>query len=416
MYEFLEKRRFGFSIRSLLESLALGAFYLGVMFYFHPDDPCFVHDHTAITIFVIAVVTLFYGYGGGIPFILLLALFMKLYYHPFPTESFLIDLVFMLLFSEFHHFWTRTHREKEIKADYYEKKFNELATAFYALKVSHDQLERNYVIKPMSLRNAMAEILKKSDASESESFTAFLTLLEKNFNIHSGLVAWGETDGGFVTMAETEGVELDRQDPLLLQALQRQEPVYISEHIEKKSRYVAVLPAIVNGDVKGLICIAEMPFMSFNKDNLVSISVLFDYFALERLRNSTMLKCKLDFPYGTINFRYEIFRLETLVKEYGVNSTLVLLHCLDDAQRIVLDQTIRENLRSLEHFEILRTSKKGEVLAILFPFAGHSTVEGFLERIKEILQKKETELCAYTFFTMKEIPQVIKYLEGRNDA
>lgn len=176
MYEFLEKRRFGFSKRSLFESLIFGVIYIGVMLYFNPDDPCFAEEHTVITIFVIAVITLFYGYGGGIPFLLLIALFMKFYYHPFPTEAFLIDLVFVLLFAEFHHFWTRIHRQKEIKADYYENKFEELANAFYTLKISHDQLERNYVLKPMSLRNAMAEILKKESTSEAESFSSLLTL------------------------------------------------------------------------------------------------------------------------------------------------------------------------------------------------------------------------------------------------
>ena len=416
MYDFLEKRRFGFSIRSFVESLILALIYLGVMYFFNPDDPCFVKRYTVIIIFVIAVITLFYGYGGGIPFLLTLAVFMKFYYHPFPTEIFLIELVFMLLFAEFHHFWTRTHRQKEVKADYYEKKFEELTNAFYALKISHDQLERNYVVKPMSLRNAMAEIIKKSDASDAQSFESFLILLEKNFFLHKGLVAWSENGDRFMTMAATEGSSLDIADPLFQNALEKREPVYISELVEKKSLYIAVLPALVDDEVKGMICIEEMPFMSFNKDNLVSISVLFDYFVLQRLKKELIRSKKITFPYGSDRFRYEVYRLETLVKEYDVNSTMVLFPCRNDAQKIVLEQTIRENLRSLELFETLYVSDQTHVLAILFPFAGHSTVEGFLHRIENIIKKKDSKLCTHLFFTMKEVPQIVEYLKRVRNA
>lgn len=416
MYQFLERRRFGFSARSVTEALLFGALFLGAMLLFHPDDPCFTKDYTAVTLFVIAVITLFYGYGGGIPFILLLGIFMKFYYDTFPTNAFMTDLLFVLLFGEFHHFWNRIHRDKEIKADYFENKFNELSSAFYMLKISHDQLERHYVIKPMSLRNAMTEILKKAEESEHEGFDSLLTLLQKNYSVEYALISWIDKNGDYVVKAATEGSKLDVKDPLFEHAVDTREPVYVSEKIESKSRYIAAIPAVKDDEVYGVICIEKMAFLAFNKDNLVSLAALFDYFAFEKLKREKFSIVNLSFPYGSRDFRYEVYRLENLMKNYNINSSLVFLVCHDKTQRVVLTETIENSLRSLEIYEILRPPMQDEVIAILFPLAGQAIVKGTMKRLEGILAQKEVPLCPYLVFDMTELPEAVKYLKGEKDA
>ena len=104
------------------------------------------------------------------------------------------------------------------------------------------------------------------------------------------------------------------------------------------------------------------------------------------------------------------------MKNYNINSSLLFLVCHDKMQRVVLAETIENNLRSLEMYEFLKLSTQEEVIAILFPLAGQAVVKGTMKRVERILSQKDVPLCPYLVFDMTELSLAVEYLKGDQNA
>jgi len=405
----------GWSIRAFFETTLIAALFCILSHYFHTSDPCFVHTPLPIPLIVLAIVSLYYGYGGGLPFLVYMGLGMWVFYREFPLDLFLVDSVLMLLLCEFHAYWFRTLRSKSATEDYLRAKFDELSNTFYMLKISHDQLEKNYVVKPMSLRNAIAEIQAQYRENPQRSFEFFLTLLKNNFSVTSAIVVW-KKKGKFETVAGQEDMIFSMNDPLVEEAIDRKEPIFIPESTDLETDYIAVIPALVNDEVTGFLCIKEMPFMSFNKDNLVSLAILLDYFAFEVHRREVLLKSSFSFTYGSDRFRFELQRLETIEKQFGLSSAIIVFHCEEEIKRLVLEQEIEKNLRSLDIFEVIEKPSSERINILLFPFSDKAVVEGYVERLRSILQQKKIDICPHSVFTMKNLDLLQTYLTEDSHA
>ncbi|MDQ7066885.1 MAG: hypothetical protein Q9M40_02155 [Sulfurimonas sp.] len=93
---------------------------------------------------------------------------MWLLYPVFAYIEFLVALMMTLIFSEFHYYWGQKIKQAEIQANYRGAKLDELSKAFYTLKISHDQLEKNYVVKPMSIRNSIEYIINQKETIDAD--------------------------------------------------------------------------------------------------------------------------------------------------------------------------------------------------------------------------------------------------------
>ncbi len=404
------KLRIAVSKYALLETAFVIFGFILLGYWIEAKDPLLIEYEISYAIIVLAVITLFHGSSNGIFAIFLLAVSMKYFYTEFPIEIFLKLLVLTLVFGEFHHFWNRKISQNSSKNAYLNKKLDELSNAFYTLKISHDQLEKNYVFKPMSIRNSIRQ-LKEAYVRNQDYYKNFLLLLKKSFNVSDAEIRTVRKGKVYSIQDKHFKREVDSKDPMIQMALVKKTPIYVSsEEVENNSAYLAVVPVVSENKVLALLLIKDMPFMSFNKDNLISISIIISYF-LDELQKWKILGNEKKHALEDDTFYYELMRLEKIHKEFRVNSTVLVIRSSDKLLGHLILEKAEENLRSLDMISAHEYEDK-EVISILFPFADQASAQGFLTRLFKLLKLDEEEpAIEHSFFDISEL-QIFRAYSG----
>ncbi len=395
------------------ESLILTSLYLAAGYYLNPTDPCAIKSDIPVLTILLAIITLYHGLGPGVVSLLLVGVVMKTYYTDFEIDLFLSQFVLVLIFGEFHYYWHRVIGEQRYELKYLNRKFDEMVKAFYALKISHDQLEKMYVTKPMSLRNALETIRHEYAKKKHQSaYAKFLVLLHKSYAVESCVLAQlnGET---LDPLAATENVHADYDDPLVQKALEKKMPVYIADNPHTESAYIAVIPVLEEGRAQWLLMIEKMPFLAYNKDTLVTVAILLQYFFYQMQKSRTLESIQLP-SFLDETFAYELHRLTLLEKRFHVDSTLLVFKTQDPLLHHLLDQKVRGALRSLE-IPVSYSLHGVHYLAILFPLVDDSAVEGFVARMREILARENLEKLDYATFKLKQRKLYRRYMGIDNE-
>lgn len=156
--------------------------------------------------------------------------------------------------------------------------------------------------------------------------------------------------------------------------------------------------------------------MAFNKDNLISISIIIAYF-LEEIEKGGLIS---SLPYSALvddDFYFELQRLEKIYSEFEVNSTILIIKTPDELYAHRIDEFIQENLRSLD-MVTRHTMHDLKVIGMLFPFADQASAKGFLTRLFKLLKlDTEDEKIEFSLFDISEL-QIAKEYAGikSNDA
>lgn len=402
---------------SYLETFSFVLIYLSIGYMINPEDPCMLRHELSYLTIVLAIITLFHGMRNGLVGIMIIGVVMTLFYPVMPYQEFLKELVLVLIFGEFHYYWTRNIAKDTIKIDFLQTKLDELSKAFYTLKISHDQLEKNYVVKSMSLRSSMRSIKDDFwDKGVEESYRSFLMLLEKSFNIEKVFLC-SVSSGNKMNIIAKSGSDMhfNENDPMIQSALEKKMPIYLdAESKHEENSYLAVIPALSKDEVVGILIIERMFFISFDKDNLISISILLTYF-FDEVRKSEVLKNMGDeFSRFQENFRFEMHRLFDLDEIYKINSTVLVFRSRDEMTAHRLLEKSRENLRSLDVISDYRLDDI-HIIALLFPFANHASCSGFLNRILSLLQLEEDpKQLEYSIFDISQRHLIKAYVEPEN--
>lgn len=384
-------------------------------YMFDAADPLLIKYEITYIILVLAIITLFHGISNGLFALVLLSVFMKLYYDVFPIREFLHLLILVLVLGEFHYFWNRKIIQNTSKNAYLRIKLDELSNAFYTLKISHDQLEKNYVFKPMSLRNSI-RLIKDAYSKEEDYYTEFLTLLKKSFNVSDAQLCYSLKDKLYDVTDKMASRPIGLGDPMVEMAMAKQSPMYVSsQEVKNNSKYLAVIPAVSDDRVKGMLLIRKMPFLSFNKDTLITISVLVAYF-LDELEKWKAIKLERASS-SVLNdeFAFELKRLYKLFVDYEVESTVLVIKTDDELLSHLILEMIQKNLRSLDLLSSHR-SLDTYVLSVLFPFADDASAQGFFKRLLTLLKlQDEDERLEVSFFDISEIMIIQRYAEIEYD-
>ncbi|MBU1659406.1 hypothetical protein KKG72_10195 [bacterium] len=395
------------------ETLVIVTAYLFIGYMIDPNDICILGGQISYMLILLSIVTLFHGFESGMMTTGILAVAMWYFYPIFQYVDFMVALMMTLIFSEFNYYWNKRIKEAETDSEYRGLKLNELSKAFYTLKISHDQLEKNYVIKPMSLRNSLSIIKESSDNGE-DYYDSFLKLLDKAFNVNiATIVSKDAVDKEFNMIAKTVSIheETNYEDLLIKDVLQRRKPVYISDETNKKSKYIAVVPALKDKEVAGLLLIEKMPFMSFNKENLTSISILFEYFFNEMRKKTTLYAIEGLAVIQDDDFRYEYYRLDEMYALYGVDSISLVFKTDDELLANRLYVTSKKLIRSLDMVACIKHTNFSQI-ALLFPFADKSSAYGFLHRLLEKLKDVGEDDFEYMTFNLSKKNLFEKYLSA----
>jgi hypothetical protein len=348
-----------------------------------------------------------------------------------------------MIYGSFYYYWTRKIKNAEVEANYKAVKLNELSRAFYTLKISHDQLEKNYVIKPMSIRNSIEALLSDRETKRlnlkqktEKYYMKFLELLEKSYNIQQSLIIYKLNDQEehdedlsiknssvlFSTKSSIYNKKDLFKDYLIEKSLHRNISVYVSdengepsaEHREN-SKFIASLPVKIDDKAIALLVIENMPFMSFNRENLTSIAILLEYIVIEIRKNDLLrmhndLKLDMDKEY-----LFEYRRMSYIYNKYRTNSVNTVLRIQNALQAKRMYEKITMMLRSLD----LATFNEVEgvfYITILFPLHDKSAAIGFINRLRNTLNDEQDKDFKYMIFDMKETAlQNDYYFELRED-
>ena len=378
------KARSIFTKYAYIETFILVCVYLAVGYWLSPDDICLLNHSILPLAILLAVVTLFHGITSGLLAIVMIGIAMKFGYAQFDYRSFLGLLVLVLIFGEFHYYWNKVISRLEGEAAFNREKLQELGNAFYMLKISHDQIERSYIVKPMSIRNSISVIKKEfyDTGDRSDCYQNFIKMLKKTFSIEKAVLVEIENERTYKTLAISHDTEdFDPDDLLVKDAYEKQQPLYVSDfkyHVG--SRYLAAIPSVVHDRVVGMFIIEKMPFLSFNKDTLVSISILTDYIFIESKKVFILKNMNAYFPQFGENFRFETYRVHKIWEQSGVLSSLLVFRTSDDLTMHRVEEIMRKNLRTPEVLDRIEINGI-HILAVLFPFNDTAFIDGFMERI-----------------------------------
>ena len=421
------------------ETLILVLLYLGVGYLVDAQDICILHSQVSYMLILLSIITLFHGFENGLFALAILAVAIWLFYPIFEYQSFLVALMMTMIFSELHYFWTKKIKKAEIDANYRGLKLDELSKSFYALKISHDQLEKNYVVKPMSIRNSIDQILKEKatvdentelsiDERTKEYYKNFMILLEKSFSVSKSLVIYKHSEDTKIlsqknalqvcsSTCNVKKIEDIFDNYLVDKAISRKQSVFISDEMGapdlknmNDTNFVVAIPSISDGEVISVLAVETMPFMAFNRENLTSITILLEYLSLSVVKeNCLYLSNELDIIEDK-EFRNEYIRLKRLYDKYSVESTVLVLKFDNELQTLKVQEKVSRMLRSLEYTTTLKNNGYYYIVN-LFPLHDKSSAVGYINRLYNSLKNDKDKDFEHLSFNIKDSRVLNKYLK-----
>ncbi len=398
------------------ETTLLIILYLIIGYAINPDDICILNGQFSYILILLSVITLFHGFENGMLGVGFIAVAMWYFYPSFNYVQFLTTLMMVLILSEFHYYWTKRIREAETDAQYRDIKLNELSRAFYSLKISHDQLEKNYVTKPMSLRNSIMQI-KELEGDKKEKYGSFLRFLEKSFNINVGSIAYKNDEPSqeekFTIIARSDEAsnEIKMDDQLIQKSLDFKKPIFVSDDNIQQSKYIAVIPALQQDTIVGLLLVEKMPFMSFNRENLTSIAILVEYFFNEIRKEDVLIKDQRLKIISDKEYLYEYFRLYDLYKLNKIDSVTLVIKVDQELLALRMFETIKKLLRSLDMVTMIKHEERFYI-SILLPLAHKSVSAGFLNRLLNEMGDIDESQFEYITFGYDQIDLYDRYINN----
>jgi hypothetical protein len=413
----------------------IGLFFL-IGYLVSPQDICLLQQDVPYLIIILAIITLFHGFESGFIAMTMVAFVMWYFYAKFPYIDFLIHLLMVMIFSEFHYYWTKIIRELKLDDEYKASKLDELSKAFYSLKISHDQLEKNYVVKPMSIRSAVEEIFEQNktlhindtDERNEHYYQNFLTLLEKSFHLESGFIVYklhhynneflSEKNSAILYSSICETYEKNEifDDYLLNKAINYKQPIYISDElgnpdikINEDSKFLAAIPSVYNDKVIAVLIVEKMPFMSFNRENLTSIAILLEYMSISIFQNNLLSEANDMTIIQDKDFRYEFIRLRHIYTIYKVDSTIMALKLTNELQTVRVSEKVEHMLRSLDIVTTIK-EKSFYFIILLFPLNDKSAALGFMNRLLSTIENEKDKQFEYMTFSINNTKLLNKYL------
>jgi hypothetical protein len=345
-----------------------------------PTDPFFFTGRYDVFLIFMTIFTLFYGTVVGIIMLGISYMISLNFYVNIPYMEIMEYLIFVLIYGEFHYHWNRKINISNENNMYTRNRLRMLGNAFFLAKISHDQLEKTYIMKPMSLRGAIVSL---ADEEKNQRSILLLERLSHYYGIESAAYYRFEDEQAIkLTHIGDATIVYDKNHPMIDKMLTSLESIYVSDvETHERDDWLAVLPAFdYFNELKGVLIIKKMPFMMFNIDNILKIEVIINYFEQEENKHIDVdvpqiyRVCKDD-------FLFELMRLLKLKQTYGVESSLFAIHATKPASIGMLDHFLLNNLRVLDIFERIEINNEECYYVFLLPFENISGTLSFEKRI-----------------------------------
>ena len=307
--------------------------------------------------------------------------------------------------SEFHYYWQKRIKEAELEKEYLEEQVSTLRREMFILKLSHDQLELNYVLRPYSLRRILEELKERLLKMEDERFLLylFLKILYQSFNVY-GAVIFSYKHGELKPLISLGKGKPKTDDLLLRKAIEEESSVYLTsktlQEVQNNTiHYVAVIREEADGEIY-LLAIEDILFVNLNEEVLNYIYIIFSYILKDLVfyRKLKEIYGKLEVP-CSFNFVKELYKMSELYKKREIESSIVIFSF--DKLPEVYPSMLEISIRKLDMMCILEEQK---LVVFLLPFTSILGARSFAERIQKqfpalklvrIMKVKENNLNDY---------------------
>ncbi|KVO60766.1 PelD GGDEF domain-containing protein [Burkholderia stagnalis] len=383
-----------------LETLVLSVLVFALCRVLSPADPLLLGKAFPWMWLLPLFVALRYGTVAGLGGALLLVGAWGVFYarlplvDVFPRDFFVGGFITMLVAGQFSDTWATRLSQARTSNAYLSERLSVLTNNQFLLRLSHDQLEQDLLVRPATLRDALAR-LRDMMLEDSVSTPAaplpgaqrFLETVTQACQIEAAQIH-AVRDGQLVA-APVAGIgtpfEFDAYDPLVIAALDELSLAHLQSldaRDRARTRYVACAPLIGAGeDVVGMLVVSQLPFLALTTDNLQLLIVMSSYYA-NGVRHAALTHDLLQaFPDCPYDFALEYARLADLRRTNGVASSVVMLQF--DASRqaqAIFEHVERANL----DFHVQWALHAGGKCALVFimPLCDEVAVEAQLQRIE----------------------------------
>ncbi|RJG17355.1 hypothetical protein D4A39_11565 [Alcanivorax profundi] len=408
---------------AVLETVLLTAVAVGIGVWLRPEDPLTLIDTFRWVLLVPLLLALRYGsLIGVLAMLCLIACWFILrflgYYigHDFPESTMLGGFIITLIAGEFADLWRVRLMRADSAASYALERLQNLTQRYVLLRLSHDRLEENLLIKPYTVRDALTR-LRDLILDESQDVTLpaaddLSGLLAEYCQLQRAAiypVVHGEIqDKPAATLGENK--PLERNNALLEYALDNQLLAHVqqSDHDDNyHGLYLVASPIITSaGQTIGVLVVERLPFLSINYENLQLLSVLLNFYAdvvHSGPETQTMLARWPGLPFRMGSELVALTRLRTDVR---VETALTLFVADDSEQAGLILDALARGLRSLD----LAWWINDNILMIMMPMTGESGLEGFVLRTESWLQDE------FAFMSLRQagVQFFYRHLDGRD--
>ena len=406
------------------ESVFFTLVVLFLSFYFRPSDPFFFDAAFPWVWLVSVLIALRYGMGPGLLSVALVAgAFVYLLSQEsldfiYPRLYLLGGIILTAICGEYSSTWGhRLRRSKQLSA-YMEESFNALTRAYYLIRLSHDRLEQNLISKPITLRSAMTELRKLLIDYEGkitpDIAERFINLVAHACSLErAGLYLFKRSEINTKAIAVVgEQQDLDLEDQLVKECMEGKSLNYYAiSKLEKPklTKYLVVAPLVTSeGTMLGVLAVEDMPFLALQKDTLLVMTVMMDYFSDEIWASKASNDILKSHPSCPSNFATELHKLSRLKRTLDLDSCMVCFRIKSSNRQNDIVMELQDQQRGLDF--LWHTTDSGDSIVLnLMAFTSTQGITSYLSRINQCLKEKYGIGDTTAFYTIhfRTIPKAM---------
>lgn len=305
----------------------------------------------------------------------------------FPLDLFVGGMAQLVIVGHFCDLWHGRLRRLKALNTYLDDSLRSLTNHHYLLKVSHERLERDTLVKPFTLRDAceyLHGLPRAHDAETLPNAEAMLSFVATGCQLDEASVF--AVDGQSVNPLPIATVgmpfELDAADVLVQACIRQKSMVHLRQADGARSHYLVCAPIMAaSGRLLGILVVRRMSFLSLNEENLRLLLALLSYYAggIEQGRLLSLVRHSL--PACPEGFAIELARLASLQQRSGIKSSLAGLVVPRGAGADAMMEQIEHAHRMLDlvwAYDLDNT----RVAIVLLPLTDDVGVNGYLARVE----------------------------------
>lgn len=410
---------------ALAETVILTAIVLGCAWAVDRRDPLDLHAGFAWIWLLPMIIALRYGTLFGLLSGAMLFGFWKQFpvpSHAAPQDFFIGGLLQTILAGHFSDIWHARRAKADALNGYLNERLVSITNRHFLVRASHERLEKEFLSKPTTMRDAFAELRHLSidpdmasapaggphavddhdDDTKLPGAQALLEFVALASQIE--VAALYPVVNGKIRSAAIASVggefDLDRTDILVKQAIAHKEIAHLRnvEGPVKDAQYLVCAPLLsADGRFPALLVVKRMPFLSLNFDNLQMLLIVLCYYTDGVSYSSTARRIIAEQPDCPPEFALDIARLSRLQPQVGTSSLLLMSFPANDAGRLWLDYVASQR-RALDLiWTVVQPTRL--LLVTLMPLTDFDGIKGYRTRIeKQLASRFDVDVQRSDFF------------------